>query len=92
MSLIENQINPCYNQPTLAIYESIPSHKKQDNNREGGKQGEGSYDVLNREQFGTVVDPEMIHKEVKTCKLELADSKIKFENNPAYATTTQSDM
>ena len=78
MSLI---INPCYNQPTLAIYESIPSHKKQDNNREGGKQGEGSYDDLNREAFGTVMDPETIHEEVKTSnysKLELADSKIKI--------------
>ena len=60
----------------------------------GGEQGEGSYDVLNREQFGTVMDPKTIHEEVKTfnySKLELADSKFKFEKNPAYATTTQSD-
>ena len=88
--ITETQTNSCYIQPTLAIYESISSNPR----REGRKQGENSYDVLNREQWGTTVDPEMTHEEavmINYSKLELTDNDIKPEKNPAYATTTQSD-
>ena len=76
----ENQTNPCNIQPTFAIYESISSYPR----REGEKQGENSYDALNREQLGTTMDPEnlMTHEEAKMfnySKLELADDDIKPE-------------
>ena len=95
-NIIENQISPCYNrinQSTLAIYESISSHPRQDNKSEGERQEEDNYNVLNREQLGTIatMDPEIIHEEANMTnysKLELANSEIKPERNLAYATNT----
>ena len=91
-NIIENQPNPCYegvDQPTLAIYETISSHDPR--NTEGSKY----YEVLDRKQLRTIVDPDIIHAEADNMasysKLELDSDDIKPEKNPAYATTTQSD-
>ena len=80
---IENQSNPFYEgvscQQPLALYESIPA--------EGGIY----YDVLDRKQLHTTMDPGIINNEesqmTSYSKLELDDSEIKPEKNPAYITT-----
>ena len=92
--IIENQIDPCseeVNQPALATYQTISPHPRKDAKTEREKSEEYNYDVLNRENLGTTMDPEIIHEEtemINYSKLELTDKEIKPEKNPAYATTT----
>ena len=73
---IENQSNPFYEgvscQQPLALYESIPA--------EGGIY----YDVLDRKQLHNHFEESQM---TSYSKLELDDSEIKPEKNPAYITT-----